>query len=110
MSSYINKNEFLAALTGIPVDYTMDGIGTIKVRGLSVLESNELNRKYNGDGSAIVCEAITLCVVEPKLSAEDIAAIKGSLPGFVQDLGNKIMTLSGLRQDEDLEKKAGIGS
>lgn len=110
MSGYINKNEFLAALAGIPVDYVVEGIGTIKIRGLSVLESNELNRKHNGDGSAIVCDAITMCVIEPQLGPSDVEAIRRGLPGFVQNLGDKIMTLSGLRPDEDLEKKVGPGS
>ena len=110
MSSYINKSDFLAALAGIPVDYTIEGVGTVKVRGLSILESNELQRKHNGDGVAIMCEAITLCVVEPKLTADDIKAIQGGLPGVVTEIGDKIMVLSGMKTNEDLEKKAGNGS
>ncbi len=110
MSSYINKSDFLAALAGIPVDYTIEGVGTVKVRGLSILESNELNRKHNGDGAAIMCEAITLCVVEPQLDASDVAAIQSGQQRFVLDLGHKIQLLSGMVFDEEIEKKAGNGS
>lgn len=110
MSSYINKNDFLAALAGIPVDYELPGVGKVKVRGLTLLESNELQRKYNGDGLAVMCEAITLCVVEPKLDASDVAAIQRSQQRLVLELGHKIQVLSGMVQDEDLEKKAGLGS
>lgn len=110
MSSYINKSDFLAALAGIPVDYDAPGIGKVKIRGLTILESNTLNAKHNGDGAAIMCEAITLCVVEPALSTDDVGAIQRGLPGLVTEIGNKIMVLSGIRTDEDLEKKAGSGS
>lgn len=110
MSSYINKSDFLAALAGIPVDYTIEGVGTVKVRGLSILESNELNRKHNGDGAAIMCEAITLCVVEPKLEAADVAAIQRGQSSIIIKLGHKIQLLSGMALDEELEKKAGNGS
>jgi len=110
MSSYINKSDFLAALAGIPVDYELPGVGTVKVRGLTLLESNELQRKHGNDGAAVMCEAITLCVVEPKLDAADVEAIQRGQQGIVVELGNKILTLSGLKQDGDLEKKAGNGS
>ena len=110
MSSYINKSDFLAALAGIPVDYELPGVGTIKVRGLTLLESNELQRKHNNDGLAVMCEAITLCVVEPKLDAADVAVIQRSQQRLVLELGHKIQVLSGMVQDEDLQKKAGNGS
>src|SRR4051794_26654114 len=101
MSSYINKSDFFAAITGEPVEWDCPGVGKVLVRGLDIVESNRLNTKHAGDGVAIMLGAIQIGLVEPKLDEADIEALQHGRPGVVNQIGEKILVLSGLKQDDD---------
>ena len=114
MSNFINKSDFFAAITGQAVEWDAPGIGKIKLRGLTMQEFNETRNRPNTDVVTSMLQWIQLCMVEPPLSADDIAQLWQAAPGKLQPIGDKIAILSGIKDDkaavEDLEKKAGNGS
>lgn len=110
MSSYINKSELFAALTGKPVEWDAPGIGKILLRGLTIQEFDAIRNKPDTDNIRMMLEWITLCLVEPKLDASDVEQLWQAKPGLIQPLGDKIAVLSGIKEDDDLEKKVGNGS
>lgn len=109
MSSYINKSDFFAAITGKPVDYDVPEVGTIQVRGLTSIELSQVQAK-NLTPVQISLEAVRMCLVQPVLEPADIDALGQAKPGIIEKISGKILALSAMRPDDDLEKKVGSGS
>ena len=114
MSSFINKSDFFAAITGQAVEWDAPGIGKIKLRGLTIQEFNEIRNRSEVSAVDMMLEWIQLCMVVPQLDKDDIVQLWKATPGKIQPIGDKIAVLSGIKDDkasvEDLEKKAGNGS
>lgn len=111
---YLSKADFLAGITCQPVDFEVEGLGLIRVRSLTTLESGELSKRHAGDGIAMMLGAVRICLVEPALDESEHEQLGRAQPGIIQAIGQRIMELSGLvetkAQQEELEKKAGNGS
>lgn len=108
LSSYINKSDFFAAITGKPVDYEIDGVGLVQVRGLTSLELAEIQSK-NMNPVQISLDAVRRCLVAPALDASDIDLLGQAKPGVIQKIADKILVLSAVKPDDDMEKKVGNG-
>jgi len=109
LSSYINKSDFFAAITGTPIDYDVPEVGLIQVRGLTSIELSQIQAK-NLTPVQISLEAVRLCLVQPVLDPADIDALGQAKPGIIEKISTKILALSAMKPDEDLEKKVGSGS
>lgn len=109
MSNFINKSDFFAAITGQPVEWDCPDVGLISVRSLTMVEAGQLRTKVKDDYEALL-GAVMLGMVNPKLDEADLDLLQQAKPGAVSAIGQKILVLSGMKQDEDLEKKAGNGS
>lgn len=110
----LSKQEFLNAIALRSQPLEIPGIGTVEVRGLSTLESDEIKKTQNGDGIAIMLKTAQLGLIEPKFSADEIELLGQASPGTIQIISEKIMRLSGIMEDQegsdDLQKKVGSGS
>ncbi len=114
MSKYLSKADFLAGITCKPVDFEVEGLGTIRVRGLSTLESDQIGKAAKGENIGLMVRTAHAGLVEPKLDESDVDALWQGAPGIINKIAEKVMQLSGITEDkpaaEDLEKKAGSGS
>lgn len=109
--SYLSKEAFLAGILGTAVDFDVEGLGTIKIRPLTTVESNTLGKENRGDGIGMMLVSVRTCLVEPALTDSDLEALGKGMPGIITTIGEKILEISGLTEKvEELEKKVGSGS
>lgn len=97
----ISKQDFLKGITGKPVELDLEGIGVIKVKGLSVAELTEIQGLSEKDDMLAALYTIVYGVVEPKLDKEDVEYIKQATPKLTMVIANKISELTGLSNKTD---------
>jgi len=112
---YVSKSDFLQALTITEEDFTVAGLGTVRIKPLSLADRAAIQRKYTSkDGQIDVLEmqmaALLAGLVEPKLTTDDVAALKVGRPSVVDAITLRIMETSGMGDTETFEKKVGSGS
>lgn len=114
MGKYLSKADFLAGITCQPVDFEVPNLGWVKLRSLTTLESGEMNKRYGGDGIAMMLFATQVGLIEPAFDASELEQLGQARPGVIQAISDRILELSGITDDkatqEDLEKKVGSGS
>lgn len=97
MTNYLSADDFLAGITGHAVDFTLEGVGTVRLRGLTALEMSEFANMETKDMAAQVAATNRLVaygLVEPKLSAEQVDALSKAQALFVKALSDRIQELS----------------
>jgi hypothetical protein len=93
--------ELLAALVGQSVEFALDGLGTVRVRGLTMLEYEQI-RATVGDSEVRTMHAVMAAgLVEPQLSAAELEAISLGRATTASPLFWKIMSLSALNPDDE---------
>ena len=108
-NGYVKLDDFLAAITASPVSLEVPGLGTVQVRGLSVMESQELE-EYRDNDKQLLVQVVRRGLVSPQLSEEHVDALSNASIAKVRVIAERILELSALGEGEELEKKAGAGS
>lgn len=82
----------------------VEGVGTVKVRGLSRAEALEI-QKVTGGVAAIERKLLSLAMVDPALTEDEVAQWqRASVAGELDPVTNKVAELSGMNEGAD--KKA----
>lgn len=110
MSRYLTKADFLAGITLKPVDFEVDGLGTVQVRGLSIAESTAINDRCGEDNIKKGMEAVVVGMCNPQLSLDDVQALYDGDPRKVSALAVRISELSGSGDEKAQGPLAGNGS
>ena len=114
MDIYISKDDFLNALTITEEDFTLPNeLGTVRIKPLSLSDRADIQRlNTNKDGKLDILEmqtaALLAGLMQPKLTQEDLAALRAGRPALVDAITLRIMETSGMQ--DDFEKKVGDGS
>lgn len=106
----LSASEMLAALVGQPVEYTVDGLGTVRVRGLTMLEYERLRLTAGQSEVATLLGVVEAGMVEPKLTREELEqAALGSVE-LLRPVFTHIMALSAnVKDDEEAQASFGGG-
>ena len=108
MTTYVSKSDFLAALSVAEFDAEVSGLGTVRIRPLTLMERAAMTRDFGDDTPGMQAAALVAGMVEPKLTLEDVAAIREGKAGLVDHLTILITDASGM--GDEFQKKAGPGS
>ena len=98
---YLTPDDFLPGLLGQEVDFDVSGLGMVKVRGLTVGEVSELRRATRGNGTALLVHTISLGLVEPRMTVEQLLAAPAGMATKYEEIGVRIAELSGLTDDKE---------
>lgn len=105
----MNPEEFLAAVIGEPVDFPVEGVGVVQVRGLTVMERKQI-RPYIEDNEDLTVQVLVRGMVNPKLEAEHADQLYEKDNRKCTAIARKILQLSADEDEDELEKKVGSGS
>jgi len=108
-NGYVTLDDFLAGITATPVDLRVPGLGIVQVRGLTVLESQELEA-YRGKDKEILVQTVVRGLVAPRLTQDNVEALTHASVAKVRIMAERILELSAQGDAEETEKKAGGGS
>ncbi len=97
----MNKRDFLDGICGKAVDFKVEGLGTIKVKGLTVLATKEIQADYEQDPVGAAIATLLYGVVEPSLDKDDLQAIYQANSGMVMKIAQRISELSGLEVEDE---------
>lgn len=93
----IDKSALLAQKFGVE-DVEVPGVGTVQVRPLSRAEAHELRGKEMAEVEMEI-RLLSLALVEPKLTADDVKAWQAVAPaGQIDPVIKAIMRLSGMEK------------
>lgn len=106
--SYLSADDFLTGIAGTTVDFEIDGLGTIQIRSLSVMDVKRISAEANGDPMVMGLKMAQAGIVTPALTPEQAERLQDSNPGVVAAISKRIAELSGM--SEEVEKKVGDGS
>ena len=96
----MNKRDFLDGITGKPVDFEIEGLGKIKVKGLTVQATKEIQADYENDPVGAAIATLLYGVVEPSLDKDDLNTLMQGNAGMVMKISQRISELSGLEKDD----------
>lgn len=99
--SYLTPDDFLIGVLGQAVDFDVSGLGTVRVRGLTVGEVSEIRRVTRGDGTLLLAHTISLGMVEPHMTVEQLLAAPAGMATKFEEIGVRIAELSGLSDDRE---------
>jgi hypothetical protein len=104
----LTAEEFLAALVGQPVEIQIDGLGTVRARGLTQLEYERIASETGKSDVLTMHRTIQAGLVEPALTMEQLAQIGLHKTGVIKPLFFKILSLSA-DNEEDKKEAASFG-
>lgn len=112
---YVSRDDFLKALTITEEDFDVAGLGTVRLKPLSLEDRAAIQKANTGKGGQLdVLEmqtaALLAGLVEPKLSQADVAALRAGRPAVIDAITLRVMETSGMEPAEVFEKKVGSGS
>ena len=102
--------DFLRGILGEPEPYDLPGVGRVVIRPLTSLEAEKINAASGGDNHALMRASIALCLVEPKLTDEQIETLGSARAGAVTALAMRILEISGMGPQQEISDLAGGGS
>lgn len=105
----VSKADFFAALKREEKYYDLPGVGTVKIRGMSVAEAQRLYQAHEKSRPDLVVAVVQTCMTEPQLAEEDAQALYDAKAGPVTKLFEEIMAMSA-DPTEELAGEAGAGS
>ena len=84
---YVSRDDFLKALTITEEDFEVAGLGTVRIKPLSLSDRAAIQKANTGkDGQIDVLEmqtaALIAGMVEPKLTGEDVTECTGGARGL----------------------------
>lgn len=98
---YLTPDDFMFGLLGQAVDFDVSGLGTVAVRGLTVGEVSEIQRATRGNGTQLLAYTISLGMVEPHMTVEQLLAAPAGMATKYEEIGVRIAELSGLTDDKE---------
>jgi hypothetical protein len=112
---YVSRDDFLKALTISEEDFDVAGLGTVRIKPLSLADRAAVQKANTGkDGQLDVLEmqtaALITGLVEPKLTIDDVAALRAGRPGVIDAITLRVLETSGMESSDAFEKKVGSGS
>lgn len=112
MSTPLNKSALLAALA---VTYTMvdiDGIGTVRLKKLSVAEADDAGAKAAGNGNVFGLSLVAYSVVDeqdqPVFSVSDLQPLQAASSVLVSKLVSEVLKFNGYRSADDEEPAGNV--
>ncbi len=110
MNKYLTKADFLAGITLKPVDHEVEGVGLVQVRGLGLMELNEVSELAKGSDFLFALHSAHRGLCNPQLSVEDLEVLGKTNPNAVSGIGKKALELSGRGESQANGPLAGNGS
>jgi len=113
LDNYVGHDDFMQALKITEEDFAVKGLGTVRIKPLSLSDRAGIQKQHTGkDGQLDVLgmqtAALLAGLVAPKLTADDVEALRNGKPAIIDAITLRVMETSGM--DPDFEKKAGDGS
>lgn len=108
MTNYLSAEDFLAGILGQEEDFSVPGLGTVRIRPLTTVEAGKVFA-YAESGQRIAA-AVGLALVEPKLTEEEAQQLLHAAAGKMAPLVQRVLALAGMVGDEEAESLAGAGS
>ena len=104
--TYINKKTLLGGIGVGEVDYEIEDVGTVRLRGLTAKQGVDGLRGFESDPIMRFQKIILMGVINPIMTDADLALLADGKMGVVQGLAGKIMELSGISiTKDDLNKQ-----
>lgn len=97
----LSKRDFLDGIVGKSVDYTVEGLGDVKIKSLNIAATKEIQNEYAEDPIGAALVSVIYGMVEPQLDKDDLATLYEGKPGVIMQLAKRISELSGLVEDTD---------
>lgn len=108
---YLSPDDFLIGVLGQAVDFDVPGLGMVQLRGLTVGEFAEIQRSTRGNDTLVLAHTISLCMVEPHMTVEQLLAAPVGMATKYKEIGGRIAELSAVTNDrEQLDSFPGGGS
>lgn len=101
MATILTAEDFVTGITGITEDLTIPGLGTIRVKSLSVLEVKQIDAKAKGDQIETGLLMASSGIAEPKLSSEQLDQLQNARPGIIAQISRRVAQLSGMTAEAD---------
>lgn len=106
----VSGAHFLAAIVREDKYYDLQGVGLVKIRGLSTKEAQDISQKYEDNRAALVVNVVAVGLTEPALTEEQVAALYDAKSGPISRLFEEISSMSAIAQTEKLQGEVGTGS
>lgn len=108
--AYISEADFINGVLLRPVDFEVEGLGLVAVRGLSSIELDDIQTRFKDKPVMMMLEAVRYGLVTPKLSEQGIQAMHEGNPGPIVAISTRILELSGQGKKDEQDPLAGVGS
>lgn len=92
--STVGKIDFFGAIKREDSYYELQGVGLVRIRGLSMEEAQSLYQKYENNRPQLVANTIRLGLTEPQLDDDDIRNLLDAKAGPIATLFEEIMSRS----------------
>ena len=113
---YLTTEDFIAAITAEREDLDVAGLGTVRIRSLTLHEVDKVRRGAiakkgdEPDAGRLMAGAILFAMEEPKLPEGLIETLLSGSAGKLTKVAQRIMALSGLGDAKEIDPLAGDGS
>lgn len=97
----VSAAEMLAALVGQPVPLDVDGLGTVRVRGLTLLEYERILAEVGESEVQTLLNTVAAGLVEPALTSEELAQAGMQSVAVLRPIFDRILTLSALNPETE---------
>jgi hypothetical protein len=109
--SYLSADDFLRGVLGEPEDLAVEGLGLVRVRGLSVAEVARAKRAAGNDPLLLMVHMVAEGLVQPPLTAQQLLALRAGMTPRFEVIAVRVAELSGLGDDQEkLDAFPGGGS
>lgn len=105
--TYLTKADFLAGITLTPQDFEVEGLGMVQVRGLNMVDLDELRSKFGDNEIMLMLHGAHRGLVNPQLSVDDLDVFGQGNPDIIVAIGKRVFELSGRGDKKELDPLAG---
>lgn len=106
---YLSASDLLAAAVGETTDFDLPGLGTVKLRSLTVMEYASLLKDAVNDPIMTNMRTVALGMVEPALSLDELLALRAGVISSFVPAAQRIAELSALSNKVELANFPGGG-
>lgn len=96
----MNKETFLSGLCADVEEMEVEGVGTIKIRGLTAKEARRISTYSEKDDYKGTLMTLVYGIVEPQLSEEDLEILGDASIKKLFPIAERIAELSGETKDD----------
>lgn len=110
MATYLSAKDFLSAIVGEEEDFMVPGVGTVRIRPLTVAEVRRIYAMAEDDADRMAL-AVGLALVKPQLDDAETRQLLHAAAGRMTPLIQRVMELAAMIDaDEGATSLAGAGS